>query len=184
MTIKKKTEKVRFFEAHCNDCNETFGVPLLSDFLYGGLILKAEDGKAFAYMNGIEEENFDLISNILKESSEDKANREPRIGQYGFLSAVWAKIKPEREEDYYLTNAYINRLQWTIAHCADEIGGQKLTTQFICPNCRSTHVGYGDAVVVKDDEIPIVTFDMFNMLSESEKKERVLEVYNISKGLF
>jgi|SRR5215207_7377664 len=184
MNVNKKHETVRFFEAHCRDCNATFGVPLLSDFSYGEFILKSEDGKAFAYLNGIVEKSFDQISNILEEFGEDKKNRNLRIGKYGFLSAWWAKIRPKRDEDYYQSVAYINRLQWTIAQCADEIGGQKLTTQFICPNCRSNKVGYGDTVVVKDDEIPVVTFDMFNAMSESEKKEKVREVYNISKGLF
>ena len=184
MNVNKKTEKVRFFEAHCRDCNKTLGVPLLSDFAYGEFILKSEDGKVFAYLNGIVEKNFDLISKTLKELGEDRKHREMRIGKYGFLSTLWANIKPKREEDYYLPGSYLDRLQWTIAHCADEIGGQRLTTHFVCPNCQSKNVLYGDAVVVKDDEIPIVTFDTCNALSESEKKERVREIYNISKGLF
>lgn len=184
MDTKKKTLKVRFFEAHCNDCHATFGVPLLSDFSYGEFILKSEDGKAFAYMNSIEEKNCDFISNMLKKFANDKENRELRKGNYGFLSVLWAKIKPARDKDYYPTNAYINKLQWTIAHCADEINGQKLTTHFTCPVCHSKNVLYGDAVAINDDEIPIVTFDVFNAMSESDKIEKVYQTYYISKNMF
>ena len=100
MNINKETQKVRFFEAHCADCSETFGVPLLSDFAYGEFILKSDDGKAFAYLNAIVEKNYDLISDILRVFGEEKNNRELRIGKYGFLSTLWSKIKPKREEDW------------------------------------------------------------------------------------
>lgn len=181
MDANKKAKKVRFFEAYCEDCHKTFAVPLLSDFVYGGLIFNSEDGKAFAYIDALADLSFDFISKTLKRFAKDKENRELRKGYYGFLSTWWAKIKPRRDEDYYLTDTYINRVQWTIAHCADEINGQKLTSHFICPSCHSKNVIYGNAIVIKDDEIPIVTFNTFNTMSESEKIDKIYETYHISK---
>ena len=165
MSNNKKTETVRFFEAHCSDCNESFAVPLLSDFAYGEFILKTEDGKAFAYMNAIIEKSFELISKLVKEISQSENSKE---------------LRP----DHSFSSGDLNTLHWVIAQCADEIGNEKLDNQFRCPNCGSIDVLYGNSVAVRDDEIPVVSFERFNALVDSEKKDKVRELYDIGKGLF
>ena len=165
MNSNKKTETVRFFEAHCSDCNESFAVPLLSDFAYGEFILQTEDGKAFAYMNAIIEKSFELISGLVKEINQSENSKKLRVGNS-------------------YSSGDLKRLHWVIAQCADGIGGAKLGNQFRCPNCGSTDVSYGDTVAVRDYAIPVVSFERFRALSESEKKGRIRELYNIGKGLF
>lgn len=184
MNINKKTEKVRFFEAHCSDCNDVFSVPLLSDFAYGEFILVSKDGKAFVYMNSIVEKSFDLISDLFRELNSTEKQQDSQKYNFRSLVALIEKIKRKRKDDYLYTTMYLHRLHWTIAQCADEVDGQKLTNQFRCPKCRSTNVLYGDSVVVKDDLIPVVSFDKFNALSRDEKKDKVCELYIASKDIF
>jgi len=183
MTDKKKMQIVRFFEAHCRDCNEVFAVPLLSDFAYGEFILPSEDGQAFAYLNAITESSFDLISNLVQEINEKENSGVPREN-LGFMGTILDKLKRESGAKHSPTSRDLNRLHWVVAQCADEIDDKKLSNQYRCPKCRSGDIDYGAAIVVRDDEIPIASFERFRTLSETEQKGRVRELYNSSEGLF
>jgi endogenous inhibitor of DNA gyrase (YacG/DUF329 family) len=142
-----------FYPVICQKCKKRFDEPDLGDFAYGLFILHTEDGKAYAYLQGLENSAWDSIS----ESFE--------------------KVIGKKPAKYPNHSNYVDRLQWTIARCADSFHGQKL--EIIprrCPNCQSTSI---DGSYIHSDysrEIPVVSFRKFLALDDIAKFQRVEEL--------
>lgn len=144
------TYQVRMFRADCRHCRRDFRIPLLGDFSYGQLILHGTRGAVFGYLSALGCPAFEDIRSRL------------------LAIAGWREF-PRSE---------ISRFQEVMASCADEIGGQPLGLEPVCPFCRSAAVDcYGDSKPVATDEIRGVTFTGYQSLSDSAKTQKLAELW-------
>jgi hypothetical protein len=152
------SQQVQFVEASCQACRRKFSMPVLSDFSYGEFILHGERNCVFGFLCAHNEPAWEDI--------------ETRLKQAGLLAA-----SPTRTD--------IDHFHRVIASSADAISGQRLVPFPVCPSCGSRSVAYGDSKpheigdFIREDirEIPRVTFEAFQLLSDATKTERVGELW-------
>jgi hypothetical protein len=137
------------FEADCRHCRRSFPIPLLGDFSYGQFVLHGERGGVFGYLSAFECPSFEDIHSRLLVIA----------GQQEF------------------TRAESSRFQEVMASCADEISGQPLGLEPVCPFCRSHDLNYGDSKPLDDGEIRVVTFTGFQSLSDTAKTQKLTELW-------
>jgi hypothetical protein len=153
------THQVRFVEADCQHCHRSFPIPLLGDMSYGLFVLHGERGGVFGYLSAFECPSFEDIHSRLLTIT----------GQQQF------------------TRAEISRFQEVMAGCADEISGQPLGLNPVCPFCRSRDVDYGGSRpheigdFERQDirEIRSVTFGQYELLSEQKRTDRLRELWSV-----
>jgi hypothetical protein len=145
--------KVQFFSAKCQACGHRFSMPVLSDFSYGEFIFHGERQRVFGFLSAHEEPAWEDIDARLR--------RAALLGD-----------SPSRPE--------INRLHRVIAAAADSIAGQRLVPLPVCPSCGARSVAYGDSDPQGIHEIPSVTFQQYQSLSDSERSERVEQLWRES----
>jgi hypothetical protein len=152
------SQQVQFFAASCHACRRKFSMPVLSDFSYGDFILHGERNCVFGFLSAHNEPAWEDI--------------ETRLQRVGLLAA-----SPTRTD--------IDRFHRVIAASADAISGQRLVPFPVCPSCGSHSVAYGDSMpheigdFIREDirEIPRVTFETYQLLSDATKTERVGELW-------
>ena len=137
-----KTYRVQFYEASCLHCKRTFSVPLLGDQSYGQFIFHGERGGVFGYLFAFDEPAWEDITDRL------------------------------RQTRLYITSqnrADSDRFQRVIAASADPVSGQSLALRPVCPSCHSDNILYGDSKPLEIREIPYVTFNAYQRLSDEQK---------------
>jgi hypothetical protein len=142
--------RVQFFEAECRHCKWTFSMPLLGDQSYGQFIFHGDKGDVFVYLPAFEEPAWDDITKRLKDAG------------------LFADSADGPE---------IDRFQRVIAASADSIRRQTLELFPSCPRCHSDSVSYGDSKPLGIHEIPRVTFDKYQLLSDEQKTTRLCELW-------
>ena len=142
--------RVQFFQAECLHCRWTFSMPLLGDQSYGQFIFHGDKGDVFAYLPAFEEPAWDDITKRLKGAG------------------LFADSRSRTE---------IERFQRVIAASADPIRGQMLELFPSCPRCHSDSVSYGDSKPLGIQEIPSVTFQGYQMLSDEKKTAKLCELW-------
>jgi hypothetical protein len=147
------THKVRFFSANCQTCGHRFSMPLLGDFSYGQFIFQGERQRVFGYLAALDEPAWEDIDARLR--------RAALLGN-----------SPSSSE--------IDHLHRVIAAAADSIAGQQLVPLPVCPLCGARSVAYGDSDPQGIHEIPSVTFQQYQSLSDSERSRRVEQLWRES----
>ncbi|MBK8093779.1 MAG: hypothetical protein IPK32_17835 [Verrucomicrobiaceae bacterium] len=146
--------KVQFFSAKCQACGHGFSMPLLSDFSYGEFIFHGERQCVFGFLSAQDEPAWEDI--------EVRLRRSALLGD-----------RPTRPQ--------IERLHRVIAVAADSIAGQRLVSFPVCPSCGARSVAYGDSDPQGIHEIPQVSFQQYQSLSDSERSRRVEQLWRESK---
>lgn len=126
-------------------------MPLLGDFTYGQFIFHGERQHVFGFLSALDEPEWEDI--------------EARLRQAAFLSD-----SPSQQE--------IDRLHRVIAASADSINGHRLVPFPVCPSCGERSVTYGDSEPQGIYEIPSVTFQQYQTLSDSERSRRVEQLWS------
>ena len=126
-------------------------MPLLSDFSYGEFIFHGERQRVFGFLSAHDEPAWEDI--------------EARLRRAALLSD-----SPSCSE--------IDRFHRVIAAAADSIAGQRLVPMPVCPSCGAR--AYGDSDPQGIHEIPGVTFQQYQSLSDSERLRRVEQLWRES----
>ena len=141
--------RVQFYQGLCNHCRRTFAMPLLGDQSYGQFILFGEKGSVCGYLCAFTEPAWEDITQRLRQ----------------------AGLFPDSE------HRDIPRFQDVIAASADAIQGQKLSMLPVCPSCSSDSVTWWDSKPLATREIPVVTFNEYRSLLDSQKNEKLAELW-------
>jgi hypothetical protein len=130
-------------KAVCGDCKRAFPYPSLGDQSYGLFILHREDGRAFRYLQSIDNEVWNFVA---------------------------ARVQPRDPEPVRSTGAV---LQEVVARLADPSEGRSFTMEMVCPYCRSRHFRGWEGEQVSTEEIPDATFQSFTALDDGAKDRLV-----------
>lgn len=143
--------RVMQFRATCRSCGQSFPVPLLSDQQsYGEFILRGTRGRGAAYLNSFTEPAWDVIAAI---------------------------VDTRRSFPQRVSRVHADLLQRVIGACADPIDGERLTLgAFVCPNCLSSDVSYGDGDPMGVVELPSASFAGFMSLSPEQRSACVASI--------
>ncbi len=137
---------VPLFQAHCDDCDNNFSTPRLSEFEYGSFIFYGLSGRVFGLFEAIGHPIWQaaelLIIDRLSEQNKDQSPRS---------------------------------IQEALAKLADPIENNPLTLSRICPVCQSTQNEYDESVKQGEIELPIVTFEKYFAMDVTQRKTFVRE---------
>ena len=125
-------------------------MPLLSDFSYGEFIFHGERQHVFGFLSSYDEPAW---------------------------SDIEARLSVAASLGDSLTRPQIDRFHRVIAAAADFISGQRLVPFPVCPSCGSRSVTYGDFDPQDIREIPGVTFQQYQSLSDAERSRRIEQLW-------
>jgi hypothetical protein len=145
--------RIGIFKAKCVSCHSEFSYPDLGDQNYGNFLFTGEKGNVFAHFAALGHPVWEFIKSVFSEGGDTKKRVE--IGA---------------------------RIQAACAYVADPIKGQKFVNHHVCPVCQSTKWAWWGGDNTGSLEVPEVTYQNFESLSEPERRKTIIEFINKAKA--
>ncbi|MCX7122036.1 MAG: hypothetical protein NTZ67_09760 [Gammaproteobacteria bacterium] len=140
--------KLHLYYYECNNCKNIFKSPQLSGNPYGEFLMRSTAGD-IVYLDSFKDKVFDEIETFFK-----KTAKADQLQNTAFFQEIFSVVC---DVDY---DGFVYRIR------------QKPP----CPKCGKINIGHWGPTnppEIIDVDVPIVTHEKWNKLSESEKKSRI-----------